>query len=60
MANVRDMAYDVEDVIDQLIMYQITSQRTGGQSSGFLHYTIYFPQKLWVRHDRSGPTNLET
>ena len=43
------MAYDVEDVIDQL-MYQITSQRTGGRSSGFLHHTIYFPQNLWVRH----------
>ena len=46
---VRDMAYDVEDVIDQFI-YQITSQRTGGRSSGFLHHTIYFPRNLWVRH----------
>ncbi|KAL0004115.1 hypothetical protein SO802_011676 [Lithocarpus litseifolius] len=49
VANVRDMAYEVEDVIDQF-MYHIISQRIGGRSAWFLHHTIYFPQNLWVRH----------
>ena len=36
VANVRDMAYEVEDVIDQF-MYHIISQQTGGRSARFLH-----------------------
>ncbi|KAL4594281.1 hypothetical protein ACB092_12G009500 [Castanea dentata] len=49
VANVRDMAYVVDNVIDQF-MYQIISQQTGGQSARFLHQNIYFPKNLWVRH----------
>uniref|UniRef100_A0A2N9I7S4 NB-ARC domain-containing protein n=1 Tax=Fagus sylvatica TaxID=28930 RepID=A0A2N9I7S4_FAGSY len=49
VANVRDMAYDVEDVIDQFI-YHINSQRIGGRFVWFLHHTIYIPQTVWVRH----------
>ncbi|KAL4596989.1 hypothetical protein ACB092_12G203400 [Castanea dentata] len=49
VANVRDMAYEVEDVIDQF-MYHIISQQIGGRSARFLHHTISFPQNLWVRH----------
>ncbi|KAK4590529.1 hypothetical protein RGQ29_020900 [Quercus rubra] len=49
VASVRDMAYEVEDIIDQF-MYHINSQRIGGRSVRFLHHTIYFPQNLWVRH----------
>ena len=49
VANVRDMAYEVEDVIDQF-MYHIISQQIGGRSARFLHRTISFPQNLWVRH----------
>ncbi|XP_050254164.1 disease resistance protein RPM1-like [Quercus robur] len=47
--NVRDMAYDVEDVIDEF-MYYINIQRTRGRYAQFVHQTIYFPQNLWVRH----------
>ena len=49
VANVRDMAYDVEDIIDKFI-YHINHQRIGGRSSWILHHTIYFPKNLWVRH----------
>jgi disease resistance protein RPM1 len=41
VANVRDMAYDVEDVIDQF-MYHINSQRIGGRFARFLHHTFTF------------------
>ena len=48
VANVRDMAYDVEDTIDYF-MYHMNRQRIGGRSSWILHHTIYFPKNLWVR-----------
>ncbi|KAM3729389.1 hypothetical protein ACB098_12G007800 [Castanea mollissima] len=48
VANVRDMAYDVEDIIDNF-MYHMNRQRIGGRSSWILHHTIYFPKNLWVR-----------
>ncbi|KAM4075712.1 hypothetical protein ACJW30_12G008300 [Castanea mollissima] len=49
VANVRDMAYDVEDIIDNF-MYHMNHQRIGGRSSWILHHTIYFPRNLWMRH----------
>ena len=49
VANVRDMAYDVEDVIDEF-MYHMNSQRIGGRSSWILHHTIYFPKNMCVRY----------
>ena len=49
VANVRDMAYDVEDIIDKL-MYHMNHQQIGGRFSWILHHTIYFPKNLWVRH----------
>ena len=45
VANVRDMAYDVEDIIDYF-MYNMNRQRIGGRSSWILHHTIYFPKNL--------------
>ncbi|XP_050251613.1 disease resistance protein RPM1-like isoform X5 [Quercus robur] len=48
VANVRDWAYDVEDIIDEY-MYHINHQQIGGQSSWNLHHTINFPKNLWVR-----------
>ncbi|KAL0012935.1 hypothetical protein SO802_000004 [Lithocarpus litseifolius] len=48
VANVRDMAYDVEDIIDEF-MYHLNRQRIGGRSSWILHHTIYFPKNLCVR-----------
>ena len=49
VANVRDMTYDVTDVIDEFL-YHINIQRMRGRFVRFLHQTIYFPQSLWVRH----------
>ena len=48
VANVRDMAYDVEDIIDKFV-YHMNLQRIGGRSSWILNHTIYFPKNLWVR-----------
>ncbi|KAK4570721.1 hypothetical protein RGQ29_029533 [Quercus rubra] len=48
VANVRDWAYDVEDIIDEY-MYHMNHQQIGGQSSWNLHHTINFPKNLWVR-----------
>lgn len=45
VANVRDMAYDVEDIIDEF-MYHLNCQRIGGRSSWIPHHTIYFPKAL--------------
>ncbi|XP_050254177.1 disease resistance protein RPM1-like [Quercus robur] len=47
--NVRDMAFDVEDIIDKFI-YHMNHRRIEGRSSRILHHTIYFPRNLWVRH----------
>ena len=49
VANVRDMAYDVEDVIDEF-MYHMHSLRIGGRFPRILHHTIFFPKNLWVRY----------
>ncbi|XP_023871635.1 disease resistance protein RPM1-like [Quercus suber] len=48
VANVRDWAYDVEDIIDEY-MYHMNHQQICGQSSWNLHHTINFPKNLWVR-----------
>ncbi|KAL4594272.1 hypothetical protein ACB092_12G008800 [Castanea dentata] len=48
VANVRDMAYDVEDIIDEFF-YRMNCQQIGGRSSWILHHTICFPKNLWVR-----------
>ncbi|KAM4068373.1 hypothetical protein ACB094_12G006000 [Castanea mollissima] len=49
VATVTDIAYNVEDVIDNF-MYQISRERIGGRSARFLCHTIYFPKNLWERH----------
>ncbi|KAM4078024.1 hypothetical protein ACB094_09G004400 [Castanea mollissima] len=49
VTNVRNTAYDVEDVID-MFMYHINSQQIGGRFAWFLQHTIYIPQTLWERH----------
>ncbi|KAM3681573.1 hypothetical protein ACJW31_12G007200 [Castanea mollissima] len=48
VAKVRDMAYDVEDIIDKF-MYHMNRQQIRGRSSWILSHTIYFPKNLWVR-----------
>ncbi|PON72474.1 NB-ARC domain, LRR domain containing protein [Parasponia andersonii] len=49
--NVRDVAFDVEDVIDELI-YQLDRPQFQHYSklANFLHNTILFPKTLWLRH----------
>ncbi|KAM3681566.1 hypothetical protein ACJW31_12G006500 [Castanea mollissima] len=48
VANVRDMTYDVEDIIDEFF-YRMNCQQIGGRSSWILRHTICFPKNLWVR-----------
>ena len=43
VANVRDMAYDVEDIIDNF-MYHMNRQRIGGRSSWILHRPFTFQE----------------
>ena len=48
--NVRDMTYDVEDVIDQF-MYHVNRQRIGVDLFGsFTTRFTFHVQTLWVRH----------
>ncbi|KAK7836388.1 disease resistance protein rpm1 [Quercus suber] len=49
LTQVKNTAYDVEDVID-MFMYHINSHQIGGGFAWFLHRTIYIPQTLCVRH----------
>lgn len=49
VANVRDVAYQVEDIIDEF-MYYVHQQHSGGHFSQFLHQIIRAPKKLWVMH----------
>ncbi|XP_010263181.1 PREDICTED: disease resistance protein RPM1-like [Nelumbo nucifera] len=50
VAQVRDIAYDVEDVIDEF-MYSMEGQHRGGSRfMRFLLNTIYLPKNLWTRH----------
>ncbi|KAF3950522.1 hypothetical protein CMV_023738 [Castanea mollissima] len=49
VTNVRNTAYDVEDVID-MFMYHINSQQIRGRFAWFRHHTIYIPHTLWARH----------
>ncbi|XP_050254183.1 disease resistance protein RPM1-like [Quercus robur] len=49
LTQVKNTAYDVEDVID-MFMYHINSHHIGGRFAWFLHRTIYIPETLCVRH----------
>ncbi|KAF8394085.1 hypothetical protein HHK36_020290 [Tetracentron sinense] len=44
---VRDVAYDVEDIIDEFTYYMDSRQKRGG-FRGFLHKTIHLPKNIWV------------
>ncbi|OVA15040.1 Disease resistance protein [Macleaya cordata] len=46
---VRDSAYDVEDVIDEF-MYHLGCQRRSIGFMGIFHKTIHFPKDLLMRH----------
>ncbi|XP_024159320.1 disease resistance protein RPM1 [Rosa chinensis] len=49
VARIRDLAYDVEDIIDEF-MYHMYEKQTGGRLSRRLHKTIRTPCNLWFRH----------
>ncbi|KAL7205141.1 hypothetical protein ACSBR2_018128 [Camellia fascicularis] len=49
VANVRDLAYEVEDIIDEY-MYYMNKQKVYGKFTRFLLQIIYAPKNLWVRH----------
>ncbi|XP_062018820.1 disease resistance protein RPM1-like isoform X2 [Rosa rugosa] len=48
VASVRDLAYDVEDVIDEF-MYHMYEQKIGGRFSRWLYKTINIPKNIWYR-----------
>ncbi|XP_024159316.1 disease resistance protein RPM1 isoform X2 [Rosa chinensis] len=49
VARIRDLAYDVEDIIDEF-MYHMYAKQTGGRLSRGLHKTIRAPCNLWFSH----------
>ncbi|KAI8027084.1 Disease resistance protein RPM1 [Camellia lanceoleosa] len=49
VADVRDSAYEVEDIIDEY-MYYINKQKVYGKFTRFLRQIVYAPKNLWVRH----------
>ncbi|KAL7235110.1 hypothetical protein ACSBR1_018573 [Camellia fascicularis] len=49
VANVRDLAYEVEDIIDEY-MYYMNKQKVYGKFTRFLRQIVYAPKNLWVRH----------
>ncbi|KAL7235044.1 hypothetical protein ACSBR1_018512 [Camellia fascicularis] len=56
VANVRDLAYEVEDIIDEY-MYYMNKQKVYGKFTWFLCQIVYAPKNLWVR--RQIATNLQ-
>ncbi|KAL7205166.1 hypothetical protein ACSBR2_018153 [Camellia fascicularis] len=49
LANVRDLVYEVEDIIDEFI-YCMNQQKTHGKFTRFLLQIVYTAKNLWVRH----------
>ncbi|XP_062015414.1 disease resistance protein RPM1-like isoform X1 [Rosa rugosa] len=49
VARIRDLAYDVEDIIDEF-MYHMYEEQSGGRLSRGLHKTIRAPCNIWFRH----------
>ncbi|KAJ7949786.1 Disease resistance protein [Quillaja saponaria] len=49
VADVRDIAYEAEDIIDEF-MYHMNQQRSGIKLASFLKHTIYLPRNLYVKH----------
>ncbi|PRQ33010.1 putative P-loop containing nucleoside triphosphate hydrolase, leucine-rich repeat domain, L [Rosa chinensis] len=49
VARIRDLAYDVEDIIDEF-MYHMYEKQSGGRLSRGLQKTIRAPCNIWFRH----------
>ncbi|KAK8516720.1 hypothetical protein V6N11_007492 [Hibiscus sabdariffa] len=50
IANVRDIAYEVEDVVDEFAYHFSKQQQWRGKPSRFLLKLIHFPKNMLVRH----------
>ncbi|PRQ47615.1 putative P-loop containing nucleoside triphosphate hydrolase, leucine-rich repeat domain, L [Rosa chinensis] len=48
IANVRNLACDVEDIIDEF-MYRMYEKESGGRFARFLQKTIHVPKNLWYK-----------
>ncbi|KAK9938792.1 hypothetical protein M0R45_015512 [Rubus argutus] len=48
VARVRDLAFDIEDIIDEF-MYRIYEQKSGGRFGRWFQQTIQIPNNLWCR-----------
>lgn len=48
--NVRDIAYDVEDIIDEVMYHLNRSQLGDSKFTRLLRNAILFPKSLWMRH----------
>ncbi|KAF5738842.1 disease resistance protein RPM1-like [Tripterygium wilfordii] len=48
--SVRDIAYDVEDIIDEMTYYYNREQSADGTLARFLPKIFRLPMNLWVRH----------
>ncbi|KAL6277319.1 hypothetical protein ACE6H2_020920 [Prunus campanulata] len=46
--SVRDLANDVENIIDEF-MYHVYEQQIGGRFAKWIHKTIHFPKHLWYK-----------
>ncbi|CAL2267131.1 unnamed protein product [Prunus armeniaca] len=46
--SVRDLANDVENIIDEF-MYHVYEQQIGGRFARWIHKTIHFPKHLWYK-----------
>ncbi|BFG35414.1 hypothetical protein CerSpe_216880 [Prunus speciosa] len=46
--SVRDLANDVENIIDEF-MYHVYEQQIGGGFARWIHKTIHFPKHLWYK-----------
>ncbi|KAL6197049.1 hypothetical protein ACLB2K_032662 [Fragaria x ananassa] len=50
VGRIRDLAHDVEDIIDEFLYHMYGQKQSGGQLSRGLHKTIRAPSNLWFRH----------
>ncbi|CAL8164321.1 unnamed protein product [Prunus armeniaca] len=48
ITSVRDLANDVENIIDEF-MYHVYEQQIGGRFARWIHKTIQFPKHLWYK-----------
>ncbi|KAL6201586.1 hypothetical protein ACLB2K_025299 [Fragaria x ananassa] len=50
VGRIRDLAHDVEDIIDEFLYHMYGQKQSGGRLSRGLHKTIRYPSNLWFRH----------